>query len=159
MIDVEQLRKSFNGTRALDGFTLHARGLPENGSDWSGLNGAGKTTLMKVLSTLLPMDSGTAQIDGLNVNLQTREVKRLIGDPPDQPGVYQDISVREFLEFFADAFQLKGARNRAAVDRALKRSGLANRSETSVEQLSFGMKQCLVLAKTLLHDPKVLLLD
>src|SRR5580700_9484633 len=157
MIDVEHLRKSFNGTRALDGFTLHVGAGELFGL--VGLNGAGKTTLMKVLSTLLPMDSGTAQIDGLNVNLQTREVKRLIGYLPDQPGVYQDMSVREFLEFFADAFQLKGARNRAAVDRTLKRSGLADRSETSVEQLSFGMKRRLVLAKTLLHDPKVLLLD
>ncbi len=83
----------------------------------------------------------------------------MIGYLPDQPGVYQDMSVREFLEFFADAFHLTGARNRIAVDRALDRSGLADRSENSVEQLSFGMKQRLVLAKTLLHDPKVLLLD
>src|SRR5580698_1055341 len=157
MIDVEHMRKSFNGTRALDGFTLHV-GVGEL-FGLVGPNGAGKTTLMKVLSTLLPMDSGTAQIDGLNVNQQTREVKRLIGYLPDQPGVYQDMSVREFLEFFADAFQLRGTRNRAAVDRALKRSGLADRSETSVEQLSFGMKQRLVLAKSLLHDPRVLLLD
>jgi ABC-2 type transport system ATP-binding protein len=157
MIDVEQVRKSFDGTRALDGFTLHVGAGELFGL--VGPNGAGKTTLMKVLSTLLPMDSGTAQIGGLNVNKQAREAKRLIGYLPDQPGVYQDMSVREFLEFFADAFQLRGSRNRAAVDQALERSGLADRSETSVEQLSFGMKQRLVLAKTLLHDPKVLLLD
>jgi ABC-2 type transport system ATP-binding protein len=157
MIDVEQLRKSFDGARALDGFTLHVGSGELFGL--VGPNGAGKTTLMKVLSTLLPMDSGTAEIGGLNVNRETREVKRMIGYLPDQPGVYQDMSVREFLEFFADAFQLTGARNRAAVDRALQRSGLADRSDTSVEQLSFGMKQRLVLAKTLLHDPKVLLLD
>jgi ABC-2 type transport system ATP-binding protein len=157
MIDVEQLRKSFNGKCALDGFTLHV-----GAGDLFGLvgpNGAGKTTLMKVLSTLLPVDSGTAQVGGVNVSAKAREVKRLIGYLPDQPGVYQDMSVREFLEFFADAFQLTGARHRAAVDRALERSGLAERSEDSVEQLSFGMKQRLVLAKTLLHDPKVLLLD
>jgi ABC-2 type transport system ATP-binding protein len=157
MIDVEQVRKTFNGTRALDGFTLHVGAGELFGL--VGPNGAGKTTLMKVLSTLLLMDSGTAQISGLNVALQTREVKRLIGYLPDQPGVYQDMSVREFLEFFADAFQLTGARNRSAVDRALERSGLADRSRDSVEHLSFGMKQRLVLAKTLLHDPKVLLLD
>jgi ABC-2 type transport system ATP-binding protein len=157
MIDVEQLTKTFNGTRALDNFTLHVGAGELFGL--VGPNGAGKTTLMKVLSTLLPMDSGKAQIGGLNVNQQAREVKRLTGYLPDQPGVYQDMSVREFLEFFADAFQLTGARHRAAVDRALERSGLADRRETSVEQLSFGMKQRLVLAKTLLHDPKVLLLD
>ena len=157
MIDVERMSKSFDGIRALDGFTLHVGAGELFGL--VGPNGAGKTTLMKVLSTLLPMDSGTAQIGGLNVNGQAREVKRMIGYLPDQPGVYQDMTVREFLEFFADAFQLKGVRQRAAVDRALERSGLGDRSGNSVEQLSFGMKQRLVLAKTLLHDPKVLLLD
>lgn len=157
MIDVEQIRKTFNGTPALDGFTLHVG--PGELFGLVGPNGAGKTTLMKVLSTLLPVDSGTAQIGGLSVTAEEREVKRLIGYLPDQPGVYQDMSVREFLEFFADAFQLTGARHRAAVDRALNRSGLADRSRDSVEQLSFGMKQRLVLSKTLLHDPKVLLLD
>lgn len=157
MIDVEQVRKSFNGTCALDGFTLHVGAGELFGL--VGPNGAGKTTLMKVLSTLLPMDSGTAQIGGLEVNTRARDVKRMIGYLPDQPGVYQDMSVREFLEFFADAFQLTGARQRTAVNRALERSGLADRSGNSVEQLSFGMKQRLVLAKTLLHDPKVLLLD
>lgn len=90
---------------------------------------------------------------------QGRDVKRIIGYMPDQPGVYQDMSVREFLEFFADAFQLTGARQRAAVDRALERSGLAGRSRDALEELSFGMKQRLLLAKTLLHEPRVLLLD
>jgi ABC-2 type transport system ATP-binding protein len=157
MIDVEGIRKKFDGTQALDGFTLHVGAGELFGL--VGPNGAGKTTLMKVLSTLLPMDSGTAEIGGLSVSTQAHEVKRLIGYLPDQPGVYQDMSAREFLEFFADAFQLKGARHQAAVGRALERSGLADRSRDSVEQLSFGMKQRLVLAKTLLHDPKVLLLD
>jgi ABC-2 type transport system ATP-binding protein len=157
MIDVEQIHKRFDDTRALDGFTLHV-GTGEL-FGLVGPNGAGKTTLMKILSTLLPMDSGTAEIGGLNVTTHAREVKRLIGYLPDQPGVYQDMTVREFLEFFADAFQLSGARYQAAVDRALERSGLSDRSRDSVEQLSFGMKQRLVLAKTLLHDPKILLLD
>jgi ABC-2 type transport system ATP-binding protein len=157
MIDAEQVSKSFAGTRALDGFTLHVGAGELFGL--VGPNGAGKTTLMKVLSMLLPMDSGSAQIGGLEVNTHAREVKRMIGYLPDQPGVYQDMSVREFLEFFADAFQLTGARQRATVHRALERSGLADRSGNAVEQLSFGMKQRLVLAKTLLHDPKVLLLD
>ncbi len=157
MIDVEHIRKRFDGTQALRGFTLHVGAGELFGL--VGPNGAGKTTLMKLLSTLLPIDSGTAQIDGLDVTTRGREVKRLIGYLPDQPGVYQDMSVREFLEFFADAFQLTGTRHRAAVDRALHSSGLEERSRGPVEQLSFGMKQRLVLAKTLLHDPKVLLLD
>ncbi len=157
MIDVEQISKRFDGKQALGGFTLHVGAGELFGL--VGPNGAGKTTLMKILSTLLAVDSGTAQIAGLDVTTQGRDVKRLIGYLPDQPGVYQDMSVREFLEFFADAFMLTHNRQRDAVDRALNSSGLADRSDTLVEQLSFGMKQRLVLAKTLLHDPKVLLLD
>lgn len=157
MIDVEQLSKSFNGTHALDGFTLHVG--PGELFGLVGPNGAGKTTLMKILSTLLAPDRGSAQIGGFNVGIQTREVKRTIGYMPDQPGVYQDMSVREFLEFFASAFRISGIRHHAAVDRALDRSGLADRRDDLVENLSFGMKQRLLLAKTLLHDPKVLLLD
>jgi ABC-2 type transport system ATP-binding protein len=157
MIDVQQVCKKFDSKQALDGFNLHVGAGELFGL--VGPNGAGKTTLMKLLSTLLPIDSGTAQVGGLDVTTQGREVKRLIGYLPDQPGVYQDMSVREFLEFFADAFQLTGARHRAAVNRALEWSGLGERGDTSVERLSFGMKQRLALAKTLLHDPKVLLLD
>ena len=157
MIAVEQIRKSFDGTRALDGFSLRV----ERGELFGlvGPNGAGKTTLIKILSTLLAPDGGRAEIGGLDVTTHSRDVKRLVGYMPDQPGVYQDMTVREFLEFFADAFRLTGPRNRPAVDRALERSGLRERRDQAVEQLSFGMKQRLVLAKTLLHDPKVLLLD
>ncbi len=157
MIDIAQVRKVFNCKAALDGFTLHV----DAGEIFGlvGPNGAGKSTLMKILCTLLRADEGTVRIADLDVGRQPRDVKRLVGYMPDQPGVYQDMSVREFLEFFADAFQMKGPRYRLAVDKALDRSGLANRSDDAVEQLSFGMKQRLVLAKTLLHDPKVLLLD
>ena len=157
MIAVENLRKNFNGTRALDGFTLNVGAGELFGL--VGPNGAGKTTLMKILATLLPPDGGTATIDGLNVSTKARSVKSLVGYMPDQPGVYQDMSVREFLEFFADAFHVPRSQHKSVVDRALARSGLAERSRDSVEQLSFGMKQRLVLAKTLLHNPKILLLD
>jgi ABC-2 type transport system ATP-binding protein len=157
MIAVEQIRKSFDGTQALDGFSLRV----DSGELFGlvGPNGAGKSTLIKILSTLLTPDGGRAQISGLDVTTHCRDIRRLVGYMPDQPGVYQDMSVREFLQFFADAFQLTGTRNRAAIDRALERSGLKDRRNDSVEQLSFGMKQRLILAKTLLHGPKVLLLD
>jgi ABC-2 type transport system ATP-binding protein len=157
MIAVEQIRKKFGGLPALDGFTLHV----DSGELFGlvGPNGAGKTTLIKILSTLLEPDSGTVKIGDLDVMASAQDVKRLIGYMPDQPGVYQDMSVREFLEFFADAFRITGSRHGSAVDRALERSGLRNREGDSLEQLSFGMKQRLLLAKTLLHNPKVLLLD
>jgi ABC-2 type transport system ATP-binding protein len=157
MIVVEQLRKTFDGRHALDGFSLRV----DNGELFGlvGPNGAGKTTLIKILSTLLPSDSGTVQIAGLNVSGNEQEVKRLVGYMPDQPGVYQDMTVREFLEFFAAAFHIVGPQQRVAVDLALQRANLSDRSHNSLDQLSFGMKQRLLLAKTLLHDPKLLLLD
>jgi ABC-2 type transport system ATP-binding protein len=157
MIDVEQIGKNFNGKRALNGFTLHV----DSGELFGlvGPNGAGKTTLMKVLSTLLPPDCGSARIDGIEVTADPRAVKHVIGYMPDQFGVYQDMTVREFLDFFADAFHLKGSRHQMAVDRALEQSGLEHRDQEVVEHLSFGLKQRLALAKTLMHDPKVLLLD
>ena len=157
MISAEKICKSFAGRRALDDFTLRVE--PGDLFGLVGPNGAGKTTLMKVLCTLVSVDSGSVRVGGLDVSTELMGVKRLVGYLPDQPGVYQDMTIREFLEFFAGAFRLSGARQQTAVARALERSGLADRSESSVEELSFGMKQRLVLAKTLLHDPKVLLLD
>ena len=157
MIAIEQLAKRFNGHRALDGFSLRV----EAGELFGlvGPNGAGKTTLIKILATLVPQDAGAASIGGHDVQGEPRAVRAIVGYLPDVPGLYQDMRVAEFLEFFADAFRLKGARRSAAVERALERANLSGRHDAYVEQLSLGMKQRLVLAKTLLHDPKVLLLD
>jgi ABC-2 type transport system ATP-binding protein len=157
MIAVEQIRKSYHGARGLDGFSLKVAEGELFGL--VGPNGAGKTTLIKILSTLLRPDAGKAQIAGWDVTAHPREIKRTVGYMPDQPGLYQDMRVREFLEFFANAFHLPRERRRIAVDLGLERSGLAARGEDFVEELSFGMKQRLFLARTLLHDPKVLLLD
>jgi ABC-2 type transport system ATP-binding protein len=157
MIEVSQIRKSYGGSRALDGFSLRV----EKGELFGlvGPNGAGKTTLIKILSTLILADSGSARIAGFDVNADPLAVKRVLGYMPDQPGLYQDMRVAEFLEFFADAFHIPSERRRAVVERGLAESGLAARSESFVEELSFGMKQRLFLAKTLLHSPQVLLLD
>lgn len=157
MIEVEHILKSYNGRRALDGFGLRVG----EGESFGlvGPNGAGKTTLIKILATLLQPDGGYARVAGSDVTRDPHVVKRLVGYMPDQPGLYQDMRVREFLEFFADAFHVPRERQRAAVERALVRSGLTERSLAFVEELSLGMKQRLLLAKTLLHDPKILLLD
>lgn len=157
MIEVTEIRKSFNGKRALDGFSLRV----EAGESFGlvGPNGAGKTTLIKILATLLTPTSGHARISGVDVAAAPRAARAVTGYLPDVPGVYQDMQVEEFLEFFADAFHLRGERKEQAIERALRRGRLTERRHDYVEQLSLGLKQRLVLAKTLLHDPKVLLLD
>jgi len=157
MIEIEQIRKTYDGTPALDGFTLGV----ERGELFGlvGENGAGKTTLIKILATLLRPTAGVARISGLDVRREARAVRGIAGYLPDVAGLYQDMRVTEFLEFFADAFRLTGSQRNVAIQRAIERAGLRERRTAFVEQLSLGMKQRLLLAKTLLHDPKVLLLD
>jgi len=157
MIEIDALIKRYGPTTALDRFT--ARIEPGEVFGLVGPNGSGKTTLIKVLATLIRPDAGRASIAGHDVVAEARQVRALVGYVPDVPGVYQDMRVEEFLEFFADAFRLRGPRRRAAVEGALERAGLARRRGDFVEQLSMGLKQRLVLAKSLLHAPRVALLD
>jgi ABC-2 type transport system ATP-binding protein len=157
MIEISGLRKRYNSTQALDGFTLRIAEGELCGL--VGPNGAGKTTLIKILATLLPFEDGAARVGGLDVARERQAAKRLIGYMPDVPGIYQEMRVHEFLEFFALAFRLRGAACARAVNLALERAGLTGRREEFVESLSLGLKQRLVLARTLLHEPRVLLLD
>jgi ABC-2 type transport system ATP-binding protein len=157
MIEIEGVVKHYNGTRALDGFSLEVHAGEMFGL--VGPNGAGKTTLIKVLATLIAPQQGRARVGGHDVQREPHAVRRLVGYMPDVPGLYHDMRVAEFLGFFADAFHLKGAQRRRAIEAALERCGLEERRDEFVEQLSLGMKQRLVLAKTLLHEPGVLLLD
>ncbi len=157
MIEVEQLGKRYNGAPALDGFNLTVAKGELFGL--VGPNGAGKTTLIKILATLLQSSSGNARVAGIDVRQSRNAVKRIVGYMPDQPGLYQDMRLREFLQFFADAFLIERHLQRVAIDGALQRAGLGDRQSAFVEELSFGLKQRLFLAKTLLHSPKVLLLD
>jgi ABC-2 type transport system ATP-binding protein len=157
MIEVTQIRKKYKDREALAGFNLRVADGELFGL--IGPNGAGKSTLMKILATLIHPSDGSASIAGFDVARNPDSVKRIIGYMPDQPGLYQDMRVREFLEFFAAAFRLAKNKQRDAVEKALERSNLAPRSQSFVEELSFGMKQRLLLAKTLLHEPKLLILD
>lgn len=157
MIEVEGLRKTFRGGRGLNGFSLQLERSELVGL--VGPNGAGKTTLIKILATLLRADAGKASVDGHDVSAESAAVRAALGYLPDVAGVYQDMEVEEFLEFFADAFRLKEPQRSAAIERAIQRAGLADRRDEFVEHLSLGWKQRLLLAKTLLHEPKVLLLD
>jgi ABC-2 type transport system ATP-binding protein len=157
MIQAEALKKLYRGERGLRSFDLMVTSGESVGL--VGPNGAGKTTLMKILATLLRPDSGRVRINGLDVVPHKETVRRTVGYMPDVPGVYQDMKVREFLQFFADAYHLPSRKRLEAVEDVLQWSGLAERAQTYVEQLSLGWKQRLVLAKTLLHGPALLLLD
>ena len=124
-----------------------------------GPNGAGKTTTMKMLATLMLPTVGRMSINGYDVEQYPRDVRRLIGYMPDSFGVYEDLLVWEYLDYFAALYQIERAGRRKAIDDVLELTDLGGKRDSQVMSLSRGMKQRLCLAKTLLHDPEVLLLD
>lgn len=125
-----------------------------------GPNGAGKTTTIRVMATLLEPLAGRVEIDGLDVTIDPERVRKIIGYMPDHAGVYERVTVREYLEFFADAYRVPTAgTSYAVVDAVMELTDLTKLREKLVATMSKGMKQRLQLARTLLHDPKVLILD
>ena len=121
-----------------------------------GPNGAGKTTTIRIMATLLEPTAGRVEIDGIDVTVDPDHVRRIIGYMPDHAGVYERITVREFLEFFADAYRVPEL---GVVDAVIELTELAKLEDRLVVTLSKGMKQRLQIARILLHDPKVLVLD
>jgi len=121
-----------------------------------GPNGAGKTTTIRIMATLLEPMAGRVEVGGLDVAVDPDEVRRIIGYMPDHAGVYDGLTVREYLEFFADAFSVQDI---GVVDAVIELTELTNLENRLVPALSKGMKQRLQLARILLHDPKVLILD
>ncbi len=124
-----------------------------------GPNGAGKTTTMKILATLLPQTAGEAYVCGISVTDHPIEVRRRIGYMPDFYGVYDDLRVWEYLDFFARCYGVPGARRAGMIGELLEIVGLTEKRDSYVETLSRGMRQRLCLAHTLVHDPAVLILD
>lgn len=121
-----------------------------------GPNGAGKTTTIRIMATLLEPMAGRVEVDGIDVAIDAERVRRLIGYMPDHAGVYERITVREYLEFFADAYRVPEV---SVVDASIELTDLGRLVDRQVVELSKGMKQRLQLARILLHDPKVLILD
>ena len=157
MIECRELSKVYGDFVALDNLDLSI----EKGDTFGfiGPNGAGKTTTMRILSTLLEPSAGVAKISGISVVENPDEIRRLLGYMPDQFGVYDGMKVWEYLDFFAGAYRLpKNARHQSVAD-VLELTELSQKREFFVEALSTGMRQRLCLAKTLLHDPQVLILD
>jgi ABC-2 type transport system ATP-binding protein len=124
-----------------------------------GPNGAGKTTTIRFLATLLKPTAGQGWINGFSVTKQVDDVKRSIGFMPETFGLYDGMKVWEFLDFFATAYGLPRARRRSLIDDVLQLVDLTAKADTLVNGLSRGMQQRLCLAKTLVHDPPVLILD
>lgn len=157
MIECRELSKVYGDFVALDSLDLSI----EKGDTFGfiGPNGAGKTTTMRILSTLLEPSAGVAKIAGISVMENPDEIRKLLGYMPDQFGVYDGMKVWEYLDFFAGAYRLpKEARQQSVAD-VLELTELSQKREFFVEALSTGMRQRLCLAKTLLHDPQVLILD
>jgi len=124
-----------------------------------GPNGAGKTTTMRILATLLNPTVGEAYVCGHSIYTHPKEIRRVIGYMPDFFGVYDDMKVIEYLEFFAAAYRIGGPQRKKICDEVLQLVDLTYKRDALVTSLSRGMTQRLGLARVLLHDPQVLLLD
>lgn len=124
-----------------------------------GPNGAGKTTTIKILATLLQPTWGEARVCGHVVGYESRKIRPLIGYVPDFFGAYEDMVVQEYLEFFASAYAITGKQRIKVVGDVLELTDLTFKKDALVDSLSRGMQQRLSIARVLLHDPKVLLLD
>jgi len=157
VINISHLNKEYKGLTAVKDLSLHLEAGDIFG--FIGPNGAGKTTTIKMLATLLKPTSGTAMIDGIDVVENPEAVRGRIGYMPAFFGIYDDMRVWEYLDFFAGAYRLPRAQRPRIIDDVLNLTDLTGKKDNYVEELSTGMKQRLCLAKTLIHDPKVLLLD
>ncbi len=157
MIQTKGLTKYYGTLGALVDLDLNIEGGEIFG--YIGPNGAGKTTTMRILATLLEPTSGTATIDGKLVTREGKRVRKVVGYMPDFMGVYDDLKVFEYLEFFAAAFGVHRSKRRGVVEGVLELTDLQSKAAFRVDSLSRGMQQRLGLARVLIHDPKVLILD
>lgn len=154
-IDVHGLSKSFGGRQVVKGIDLKVGAGRIVG--FLGPNGSGKTTTMRMLCGLLTPDAGEGQCLGLDFRRDAAQLKRQVGYMTQKFGLYEDLSIRQNMDFIARLFELPNRQE--AVDAALKRLGLLTRQEQLAGSLSGGWKQRLSLAACLLHEPRLLLLD
>src|SRR5688572_17894742 len=157
IIETKELSKRYKNVHAVKNLNLNVQEGAIYG--FVGPNGAGKTTTMHILTTLLQPSSGEAHVGGYSVTRQPRDVRRVIGYMPDFFGVYDDMKVWEYLDFFAACYEIPEATRAGLIGDLLELVDLSHRREDMVDTLSRGMKQRLCLARTLAHDPQILILD
>lgn len=157
IIETRDLVKRFGKFTAVDGLSLEVPAGSIYG--FVGPNGAGKTTTMRMLTTLARPTSGQVWVAGHSVVEDRRSVRRAIGYMPDEFGVYDDLRVWEYLDFFAACYDIQETERKRLIGDLLELVDLSHRREDMVDKLSRGMKQRLSLARTLAHDPQVLILD
>ena len=157
IVRTEGLVKRYDNTLAVAGIDLSV----DQGEIFGlvGPNGAGKTTTLRILATLLLPSAGTAEIAGMSVTRNPDGVRRVLGFMPDSFGVYDDMKVWEYLDFFARCYGMGAADRRRMIGDLLELVDLGSKRDDYVQTLSRGMQQRLCLAHALVHDPQVLLLD
>ena len=157
MVQIDRLCKSYGSFRALDELNLSI----EKGElfGFVGPNGAGKTTTMRIISGLLRADSGTVMVGGIDARRDTRHLKEKIGYMPDFFGVYDNLKALEYMEFFASIYGIEGREARKLCLELMDLVNLGDKADSYVDGLSRGMKQRLCLARSLVHNPELLILD
>ena len=157
MIETQSLTKKYGDLVAVNEINLNLKEGDVFG--FIGPNGSGKTTTMRMIATLLNPDYGEAYVCGKSIYTHPQEIRRLVGYMPDFFGVYDDMTVIEYLEFFAATYRIDGPARRKVCEEKLELVDLSFKRDAYASQLSRGQTQRLGLARTLLHEPQVLLLD
>ncbi len=156
-IELRHLHRVFDQTHAVNDVTFEVSAGEVFG--YIGPNGAGKTTSMRILATLDEPTSGDVFVDGFSVIEDPDRVRHRLGFMPDYFGTYQNVNVREYLDFFARAYGLAGHERRRAIAEVMEFTQLDQLADKPIDGLSKGMKQRLCLGRTIIHDPSVLVLD
>ena len=157
MVDIEELTKRYGKFVALDHMNLHI----DKGEIFGfvGPNGAGKTTTMRIMCGLLKATSGKVTIDGVDALGRPADVKRKIGYVPDFFGVYDNLKVMEYMDFYGSMYGMSKRKVEKVADKYLELVALQDKKDEFVDSLSRGMKQRLCVARALIHDPELLVLD
>lgn len=157
MLKIQNLRKHYGNKDVLKGINLEVQTGEVFG--FVGQNGAGKTTTMKIMTGLLPADDGIVEFNGVDLLLNARYMKKVIGFVPDYFGTYNNLKAIEYMEFFASMYGLHGKEARGRCMRMMDMFMIGDKAEVYVDNLSRGMQQKLCMARALLHDPDLLVLD